>query len=86
VPSALIGAFALVAIAAWIVAVVAAVRLLGHRLPGRGVGWYLVRGYAFFDSAAFLPSGRGAQRALVLSSLVFLGVIVAVFVVAVASV
>ena len=70
------------AVAAWLVAVVAALRLTSHRLPGRSVGWYAVRGYAFFDAGQFAPSGRATQRVFLLAALIFLFAVVAGIVIA----
>ena len=66
-----------VAVVAWIVAALSAMRLMGHRLPGRSTGWYATRGYAFFDAGQFAPSGRGIQRAFLVAALVFVLAVIA---------
>ena len=66
-----------IAVAAWLVALVAAMRLMGHRLPGRSVGWYAVRGYAFFDAGQFAESARGTQRVFLLAAVIFLLAVIA---------
>jgi hypothetical protein len=66
-----------VAVTAWLVAVAAALRLMAHRLPGRSVGWYAVRGYAFFDPGRFAPSGRATQRVFLLAAVIFLLAVIA---------
>ena len=81
-----LAALAGLALAAWIVAVMAALRLMAHRLPGRGIGWYLVRGYAFFDAGQWAPSGRPAQRLFLAAAAVFFLAVVAAFVVALATI
>ena len=75
-----------VALAAWVLAVVAALRLMAYRLPGRGVRWYAVRGYAFFDASQFEPSGRAAHRTFLLATLAFVLAVVGAVVIAIASV
>lgn len=56
------------AVLAWLVAVVAALRLMRHRLPGRTAGWYAVRGHTFFNSANFTPEGAPAHRVFILGA------------------
>ncbi|MBM4407765.1 MAG: hypothetical protein FJ038_03990 [Chloroflexi bacterium] len=68
-----------VAVTAWIVAAVAALRLIRYRLPGRGAGWYAVRGYAFFSAGNFTPEGRPAHRVFLLAAMVFALALVALF-------
>ena len=58
-------------------AVVAAMRLMGHHLAGRSVGWYAVRGYTFFDAGQFAPSGRANQRVFLLAAVIFLLAVIA---------
>ena len=62
---------AAVAVAAWVVAAVAALRLMRYRLPGRSPGWYAVRGVAFFSAGNFTPEGRPAHRVFLLAALAF---------------
>jgi len=75
-----------VAVGTWIVAVVAALRLMSHRLPGRSAGWYAVRGHTFFDARQFAPTGHAAQRAFVLAAVAFLLAVIAAIAIAFASV
>jgi hypothetical protein len=63
--------FAALAVVAWVVALIAAIRLMDHRLPARGLGWYLVRGTAFFSASNFQASGAGIQRIFVLAAVGF---------------
>lgn len=60
-----------VVVVAWVVAAVAALRLMRYRLPGRGPGWYAVRGVAFFSAENFTPEGRPAHRVFLLAALAF---------------
>ncbi len=64
----LIALFAALAVVAWMVAVIAAIRLMGHRLPAHGLGWYLVRGSAFFRASNFQPSGVRIHRTFMLAT------------------
>ena len=60
-----------VAVLAWVVAAVAALRLMRYRLPGRTAGWYAVRGHTFFSSANFTPDGAATHRIFMLAALGF---------------
>jgi hypothetical protein len=60
-----------VAVLAWLVAAVAALRLMRYRLPGRSAGWYAVRGHAFFSAASFSPDGAATHRTFLLAALGF---------------
>lgn len=66
-----------VAVAAWLVAAIAALRLMRFRLPGRSAGWYAVRGYTFFSASNFTPEGRPAHRAFLLAAAVFAAALIA---------
>ena len=59
------------AVLAWLVAAVAALRLMRYRLPGRSTGWYAVRGHTFFSSANFTPDGASTHRTFLLAALGF---------------
>ena len=77
--------FGLAAIA-WFIAFVSFIRLLGYRLPGRGVMWYLVRGYSFFDAENFQPEGFGAHRTFVYAAFGFLFALVGMIVLTMVSI
>lgn len=55
-----------VAVVAWLIAAVAALRLMRYRLPGRGPGWYAVRGHTFFRASNFTPDGAATHRLFLL--------------------
>ena len=59
------------AVLAWLVAAVAALRLMRYRLPGRSAGWYAVRGHTFFNGANFTPDGAATHRTFLLAALGF---------------
>ncbi len=74
------------AVLAWLVAAVAALRLMRYRLPGRSAGWYAVRGHTFFSASNFTPDGAPAHRAFLLGAAGFAAALVALFVVAFANI
>jgi hypothetical protein len=67
----LAGLAGLVAVIGWLVAAVHAFLLLGHVAPPNTTFGLLFRGYKFFLSDTFLPSGHPLQRRMLIGMGVF---------------
>lgn len=64
-------ALAALALIAWLLAAGAALKLLRFRIPGRNVGWYALRGAAFFRASNFTPEAAPTLRWLRIGFVVF---------------
>lgn len=71
--------FAGVAFASWLTALIAAIMMMQHRLPGRSVWWYCVNGWAFFVGGTFAPGAYPAQRVFIIAAVLFILVILVLF-------
>jgi hypothetical protein len=74
-PQLAITALFSIAAACWIVAAVAALRMLRHRESGRSRFWYASNGMAFFSGKGFLPEAEPHRRMFLRATLLFFGAI-----------